>query len=374
MKRTLLLILVLLVPALNSVPARASTQVSGPITSDTIWTVANSPYNLTGDVTVQDGATLTIEPGVRVSGSGRLIVFASSSANLRAQGSSSNPILFGRPESFGGIIFTSDSFMVAADSVIDHVEISHAEVGLDLQGVSLPISNSLFSATGRAISFNVGSLSITNSTFTNNQAEAIRGMARGQITITGSAFWNNGVSVAILGARTCSCNTARWDIHDNDMLRGPQSGQFDLTVSGNTAATSDIYDAADNWWEKSTEIEGRIYDGLDDDLEKVVSWNPPSTSPTTAFIEPASRKLSLSLKRHLISKGTLSSGHPECRLGVVKLQRNGGNGWLTLKQVATASDGSYQRRLSDRAGRYRAKISGSGDCLSALSPVRRHSH
>ena len=40
--------------------------VSNTIDSDATWTKANSPYTLTGSVTVKSGATLTIEPGVTV--------------------------------------------------------------------------------------------------------------------------------------------------------------------------------------------------------------------------------------------------------------------------------------------------------------------
>jgi hypothetical protein len=48
-----------------------ATAVSGPITTNTIWTIANSPYIVTGDVIVRGAAenttaTLTIEPGVEV--------------------------------------------------------------------------------------------------------------------------------------------------------------------------------------------------------------------------------------------------------------------------------------------------------------------
>ena len=44
----------------------SATDVSGPITSNTLWTVANSPYVVTGNILVMEGVTLTIEPGVEV--------------------------------------------------------------------------------------------------------------------------------------------------------------------------------------------------------------------------------------------------------------------------------------------------------------------
>jgi len=43
--------------------ADPATEVSGVITSDTTWNLADSPYIVKGDVTVNPGVTLTIEPG-----------------------------------------------------------------------------------------------------------------------------------------------------------------------------------------------------------------------------------------------------------------------------------------------------------------------
>src|SRR5687768_2063408 len=40
--------------------------VSGPITSNTTWSVNQTPYRATADVVIQNGATLTIEPGVTI--------------------------------------------------------------------------------------------------------------------------------------------------------------------------------------------------------------------------------------------------------------------------------------------------------------------
>ncbi|TET91354.1 MAG: hypothetical protein E3J35_02770 [Methanomassiliicoccales archaeon] len=42
------------------------TNVSGDIESDTTWTLQNSPYIVVGNVRVESGVTLTIEPGVQV--------------------------------------------------------------------------------------------------------------------------------------------------------------------------------------------------------------------------------------------------------------------------------------------------------------------
>jgi len=46
--------------------ALGQTNVSGILTTNTTWTLTNSPYVLTGDVTVNPGVTLTIEAGVVV--------------------------------------------------------------------------------------------------------------------------------------------------------------------------------------------------------------------------------------------------------------------------------------------------------------------
>ena len=46
--------------------ADAATDVSGTISTNTTWTLAGSPYNLTGDVTIDPGVTLTVESAVTV--------------------------------------------------------------------------------------------------------------------------------------------------------------------------------------------------------------------------------------------------------------------------------------------------------------------
>jgi parallel beta-helix repeat protein len=95
----LLTILLLAAPA-----AHAATNVSGTISTDTVWTLVGSPYIVTGSITVQgtdgpDGVTtLTIEPGVVVRfNQGAYLTIGSSSSipgELLAVGTQAAPIRF----------------------------------------------------------------------------------------------------------------------------------------------------------------------------------------------------------------------------------------------------------------------------------------
>jgi hypothetical protein len=72
--------------------ARALTPVGGSITSNATWGPAGNPYVLTDDVTVSEGVTLTLSPGVVVkadSATRELIVFGT----LVAKGTAKQPIV-----------------------------------------------------------------------------------------------------------------------------------------------------------------------------------------------------------------------------------------------------------------------------------------
>ncbi|MBS4201190.1 hypothetical protein KHA93_16240 [Bacillus sp. FJAT-49732] len=57
-----------------SVKASSRTYVSGIIKQDTTWTKTGSPYSLTGDITIESGVRLTVEPGITIDGNNRRII------------------------------------------------------------------------------------------------------------------------------------------------------------------------------------------------------------------------------------------------------------------------------------------------------------
>ena len=90
-----------------------SLNVGGTIITDTIWTLANSPYLVDSSITIANGVLLTIEPGVEV----RFSSDTSMDVNgaLRAIGTALQPITFTtanptpQPGQWQGIIFGPDS-------------------------------------------------------------------------------------------------------------------------------------------------------------------------------------------------------------------------------------------------------------------------
>jgi len=83
------------------------TDVAGNLNADTRWTLAGSPYTLTGDVIVREGVTLTIDAGVEVVFPNRLrdlYVYG----NLQANGTGNQGIRFrgsGNDEEHGGGLY-----------------------------------------------------------------------------------------------------------------------------------------------------------------------------------------------------------------------------------------------------------------------------
>ncbi|KOF02827.1 hypothetical protein OB69_11070 [Roseivirga seohaensis subsp. aquiponti] len=97
--------LICLIGIFFSVLGYAQTNVSGNITSNTTWTKANSPYVLVGDINVNPGIKLSLEPGVTVRSTGAFqISLNNNTARIIAIGSQTDSINFEVPEQERGFI------------------------------------------------------------------------------------------------------------------------------------------------------------------------------------------------------------------------------------------------------------------------------
>lgn len=117
--------------------AAAQTAVSGGINADTTWDLAGSPYQLTGDVSVQPGATLTIEAGVEV------VAMASAGTDaelivrgaLTAVGSDAAPVVFtsegASDGAWEGLLAESGAALTLQD-----IEIRNADIALEIRAAA----------------------------------------------------------------------------------------------------------------------------------------------------------------------------------------------------------------------------------------------
>ncbi|MBN1185515.1 MAG: hypothetical protein JXB49_24730, partial [Bacteroidales bacterium] len=114
---------------------RPSIEVGGEITSDRTWTIANSPYLVTSDITVRNHATLTIEAGVVIlfnPGTGLRIgsTGLGREGSLSAVGTATNPVIFtsisGNSSGWKGIIFDDGSDLSGHSSAMSYCVVENA--------------------------------------------------------------------------------------------------------------------------------------------------------------------------------------------------------------------------------------------------------
>jgi hypothetical protein len=156
----------ILASAMRFETVQASTEVTGIISSDTTWTKSNSPYNLTGNVLVESGVTLTVEADttvnfdeyfIRVNGSliiqpgvtlNIMTVVGSGSIQvnglLTARGTSTNPILVNggtyyyawiAPPTYSSIVFSQYSIpwneQTASGCIIENAFLTSTYIDVD---------------------------------------------------------------------------------------------------------------------------------------------------------------------------------------------------------------------------------------------------
>ncbi|MFI4854867.1 MAG: right-handed parallel beta-helix repeat-containing protein [Phycisphaerales bacterium JB065] len=204
--------------------ASGQTLVGGSITSDTTWTLANSPYEMVSTVVVNNGATLTVEPGVIVRGNSNTTLQVNV-GHLSAIGSPGSPILLTSvlgtgPEQWDGVYVGGGS----ATAEMRHCEVRFAGQPNALAvGSGIAVSGSpmvtIANCTVRdcsgspAVSSAIylsgnATVEITDSLFENCGDQlsdfAVRDQGITSLTLSGSLFSSNAGRAGLVSAKNVS--------------------------------------------------------------------------------------------------------------------------------------------------------------------------
>jgi len=184
--------LVLMLGLLLAFSTHAQTTVSGAIAVDTRWNVEGAPYIVNGDVVVQNGAELTIDPGVTVymeAGAGLTL----QAGAVKASGTAAKPIQVlsnkarhGQPAAAGD--WKQWTFNPGTvDTRFDHVVFRHGS-GLIVKG-SAPVFNSVGIHDHQGAAMTVDLAASPSGSGNQASGNTLNGIAVPAGDVTGSVKW-----------------------------------------------------------------------------------------------------------------------------------------------------------------------------------------
>jgi hypothetical protein len=231
-----------------------------------------------------------------------------------------------------------------------------------------------------------------------------------RITNSGGTFTSTGTYLATVSSGACAptitsvtpnCGSHNTQvvITGTNLLKDPTPAAAGEDIAGGTVQFTPFSDTAavvppDS--DTSTTLTRFVSTNAADGPVKVIAGGGTGFSTASFEVPPPdcvpvvppshARSISLTLKKHLVAKGVVSStedpAFTDCVAGVpVKIQRKTSSGWKNVGSTTTSDTGSYKKSLKDKPGKYRAiakKVS-LGEpvtdvCAKATSPVRKHKH
>jgi len=186
-------------------PTAKATYVEGVISQDTIWTIIDSPFIVSKNVTVLANATLTIEAGVEVrfgdnfdkTGNfnmtieGRLTAVGEENKKIKFTSNKITPLV----GDWNSIIFNS-----ASASIMKHCIIEYGKNGTSIINGTVDIKDSLIRANSQVgISITNGIVSIENNEITNNALTGILIAGGSNVTVNNNNIKSNGDGILLTG-------------------------------------------------------------------------------------------------------------------------------------------------------------------------------
>ena len=209
-----------------------ATYVEGSITQDTIWTLVDSPFVVSKNITVCSSATLTIEPEVEVKFGGAFSLIVE--GRLVADGTEDKMITFTsnryEPEAGDwGII----EFNGTDSSSLMHCIIEYGTNGITVENGTVNIQNSRVSFNSEnGIMITNGSVTVKDNKIANNTMSGMYIAGGNQVTVQHNIIMSNEDGITLTGNLASEIN-----INQNNISLNRHSG---ILLESDTYDNTDI--------------------------------------------------------------------------------------------------------------------------------------
>jgi hypothetical protein len=239
---------------LRSIPPVKATYVEGTISQDTVWFLAESPFVLSGNVTVAPGVTLTIEPGVQVRFGGPFSL--NINGGIVANGTSEKKILFTTNDPTHGINWQTIAISGTQPSSFVNCEVEHGTDGITVDNGYVEVRNSSVRFTSQnGLLVNDGSVLAADNDFHSNNSTAVHIVGGAQITITSNTIESNQNGIVLGGHLPGAIN-----IVENSIFNNTNSGiTLQADLYSNTIITRNTVSANGNGFLVQTNASTNIF-------------------------------------------------------------------------------------------------------------------
>jgi hypothetical protein len=222
--------------------AEAATAVSGAITADTTWTLAQSPYQVTADVSVENAATLTVEAGVVIAfdAARNLIV---NNGTLNARGTTALPIIFTStldkagnipaPGDWGQIRFQNGT---NSATILEYAQIRYGQ-GIKVQAAS-PTFNYLYLSWNQGAAINIDLESSPRGIGNQAKDNTLNGISVPAGEVLGNVSWGIGGIPYVVASGVLSVGVSPL-IASINPVEAQQGLAVDAVISGARLAGAD---------------------------------------------------------------------------------------------------------------------------------------
>ena len=196
-------------------PVVKATFVEGAITQNTTWALVDSPFVLSGNVTVYPNATLTIEPGVEVEFGGEFSLLIN--GKLLADGTDEKMITFTSNKQYPRAgDWKTITFISTQAYSLTYCIIEYGVDGITVASGSLNIRDSKVNWNSQnGIVITNGNVDVEDNDITNNVESGILVSGSNQVTVRRNSITSNYNGITLLGNSISNLNIDQNNISSN---------------------------------------------------------------------------------------------------------------------------------------------------------------